>query len=184
MHPVGRSFTLKFPSRVKHLVTDIGVSLPSMGKGPGGNNVSSCKTLWDTGASICAIDEKFAAHLGLVAVSQTKTNHAAGNSIVNVYLVDLYLPNHVLIENVQVLEAKLTGCSMLIGMDIISMGDFAVTNQNNSTTFSFRVPSLAEIDFVKDDHENVEKNGFVGASRNKPCPCGSGKNYKNCHGTK
>lgn len=21
-------------------------------------------------------------------------------------------------------------------------------------------------------------------SRNKPCPCGSGKNYKNCHGKK
>ena len=33
-------------------------------------------------------------------------------------------------------------------MNIINTGDFAVTNYNGVTKFSFRVPSLAHIDFV------------------------------------
>jgi hypothetical protein len=33
-------------------------------------------------------------------------------------------------------------------MDIISMGDFAVTNFSGVTQFSFRVPSMEAIDFV------------------------------------
>lgn len=36
---------------------------------------------------------------------------------------------------------------LLIGMDIISLGDFAITNVNGKTTFSFRLPSTSIIDF-------------------------------------
>ena len=35
----------------------------------------------------------------------------------------------------------------IFGMDIISLGDFAITNQNGQTTFSFRVPSSQTIEF-------------------------------------
>ena len=34
-------------------------------------------------------------------------------------------------------------------MDIISKGDFTVTNDNGKTVFTFRYPSLECIDFVK-----------------------------------
>jgi hypothetical protein len=37
---------------------------------------------------------------------------------------------------------------MLIGMNIITMGDFAITNHRGQTVMSFRVPSLQKIDFV------------------------------------
>jgi len=33
-------------------------------------------------------------------------------------------------------------------MDIITQGDFAVTNHNGVTKFSFRTPSMEHIDFV------------------------------------
>lgn len=33
-------------------------------------------------------------------------------------------------------------------MDVIGLGDFAVSNYRGKTTFTFRVPSLEEIDFV------------------------------------
>ena len=36
---------------------------------------------------------------------------------------------------------------ILDGMDIISLGDFAITNQNGQTTFSFRIPSSQTIEF-------------------------------------
>jgi hypothetical protein len=39
---------------------------------------------------------------------------------------------------------------ILIGMDIITLGDFAVSNFEGVTKFSFRVPSLSHIDFVVD----------------------------------
>ena len=35
-------------------------------------------------------------------------------------------------------------------MDIIRHGDFSITNVNNKTTFSFRTPSVEEIDYVKE----------------------------------
>ena len=48
---------------------------------------------------------------------------------------------------------------LLIGMDIIGLGDFAVTNANGKTTFSFRVPSVREIDFIPDAQENNVMDG-------------------------
>lgn len=49
---------------------------------------------------------------------------------------------------------------LLIEMDIISLGDFAVTNTNDKTTFSFKIPSVQEIDFIPDTQEhNVMEGG-------------------------
>lgn len=39
---------------------------------------------------------------------------------------------------------------ILIGMDIITLGDFAVTNYEGVTKLSFRVPSQRHIDFVEE----------------------------------
>ena len=36
---------------------------------------------------------------------------------------------------------------VVIGMDVICNGDFAVTNKDGNTTFSFRIPSEETIDF-------------------------------------
>jgi len=64
-------------------------------------------------------------------------------------------------------------------MDIISMGDFSISSKNGITCFSFRVPSIVETDFVKEFNKAFTKN----ISRNDPCPCGSGKKFKNCQWT-
>jgi len=73
----------------------------------------------------------------------------------------------------------------LIGMDIIGKGDFAVTNKDGKTTFTFRIPSIECIDFVKQRPpgaipQTIGPTPKVG--RNDPCPCGSGKKYKKCCG--
>jgi hypothetical protein len=36
----------------------------------------------------------------------------------------------------------------IIGMDIIAKGDFAITGKSGNTKFSFRMPSIADIDFT------------------------------------
>jgi len=52
---------------------------------------------------------------------------------------------------------------MLIGMDIIGIGDFAVSNYNNKTIFSFRYPSKHKIDFV---HE-INLQNLIGKKHGK-----------------
>ena len=47
-------------------------------------------------------------------------------------------------------EDVLGGADMLIGMDIITMGDFAITNFNGKTTFSFVTPAKRTIDYVEE----------------------------------
>ena len=70
---------------------------------------------------------------------------------------------------------------ILIGMDIISLGDFSVSNFNGKTQFTFRIPSQAHTDYVQ-----VLKNQIpVTKDKTYPndlCPCGSGKKYKKCCG--
>lgn len=42
-------------------------------------------------------------------------------------------------------------------MDIISYGDFTISNYNGKTIFSFRTPSIIHTDYVKEYNENKSK---------------------------
>ena len=42
-----------------------------------------------------------------------------------------------------------TPVDVLIGMDVIGAGDFAITNYRHKTTLTFRVPSKEALDFTK-----------------------------------
>jgi hypothetical protein len=37
--------------------------------------------------------------------------------------------------------------NVIIGMDIITLGDFAISNKDEKTVLSFRIPSVDTIDF-------------------------------------
>jgi hypothetical protein len=77
---------------------------------------------------------------------------------------------------------QLTGnADILIGMDIITIGDFSITNVDKKTVFTFRFPSIKTIDYVEEVN-NLNKLKFAKVGRNDLCPCGSGKKYKFCHG--
>jgi hypothetical protein len=39
------------------------------------------------------------------------------------------------------------GIDVLIGMDIISLGDFAISNFDGKTQFSFRIPSQRHVEY-------------------------------------
>ena len=43
--------------------------------------------------------------------------------------------------------AGIGGNDIIIGMDTITRGDLAITNQNGETWFSFRIPSQEHIEF-------------------------------------
>lgn len=107
--------------------------------------------LWDTGATISAITERVVTDLGLPTEALMPIQHAGGVSAeIPQHYVNLQLPNNVMLIGRAVAQLPLTGFDVIVGMDIISLGDFAVTNLYGKTTFTFRMPSVEEFDFVAD----------------------------------
>ncbi len=143
--------------------------------------------IWDTGATNTVITEKVVNTCGLKPIGMARVNTANGQADCPVFLVNLLLPSHVGFHHLRVTQGKLIGADMLIGMDVITRGDFAVTNKDAKTVFSFRMPSSQCIDFVKEINEAKAVPGQPvklppKIGRNAPCPCGSGKKYKHCCG--
>ena len=60
-------------------------------------------------------------------------------------MINIHLPNDVLIGPIQVVEGMLEGVDVLIGMDIIGEGDFILTNNDDHTEFSFTIPSVKKL---------------------------------------
>jgi len=150
-------------------------------KEPLGNYVA----IWDTGATCSGISKKVVDECALKPIAMIDVHHSGGKSRRPVYLASIYLPNGVCFPRVRVTEVDIIEADLLIGMDIINRGDFAVTNARGKTRFSFRWPSKEAIDFVEDykmEQRKVTQVASRKVPRNAPCPCGSGKKYKNCHG--
>lgn len=182
-----QSFTIEFNGISQVLVSQCVIrpafnpaKFPDPNKYPKGKEYMA---IWDTGATNSVITKKVADDLGLQIVSFTTVNHAKGKSEhVPVYRVNIELPNHVGFIGISVSEGELAGADVLIGMDIITKGDFAVSNYNGHTTYSFRIPSTEKIDFVSSSQPTKPIVKKKEPGRNDLCPCGSGKKYKKCCG--
>ena len=127
------------------LISDLVVASSSNPKGA----LSNIKALWDTGAMCSVISEDLAMRLGLSAVSVQKIATPTNVMDAKMYMVDFILPNSIEVKHINVLGAYPSSVDVLIGMDIIGLGDFAVTNYLKQTCFTFRIPSKERIDFSK-----------------------------------
>lgn len=116
---------------------------------------SDFQAIWDTGATGTVITQSVADTCGLQPIGRTKVHTVGGEKESLVYLASVFLPNNIGITPITVTVGELGGdCDVLIGMDIISKGDFAVTNKDGKTLFSFRMPSTERIDFEKSRERN------------------------------
>lgn len=137
--------------------------------------------IWDTGATNTVITRKVVQDGGLATTGVAMARHGGGESPANTYLVSIFLPNKVVFPQVRVTQGILPAAvDLLIGMDIIGAGDFAVTNHDEKTVFSYKVPSAERIDFAEEARKEGTFRGSPKIGRNALCPCGSGKKYKNC----
>ena len=109
----------------------------------------SLNGLWDTGATCSVITQNVVDSLSLKPIRYGFVSTPSGEYETSFYYVDIGLPNHVIVGPLLVPLGKPSGCDVLIGMDVIMSGDFAVSNYNGSTTFTFRVPSIETTDYVK-----------------------------------
>lgn len=155
-------------------------------KDPFTEKLISTKGIWDTGAQSSVITKSAAKALGLKPIRKAMVTGVHGAKEVNVYYVNITLNNKSITLNAQVTECEELSADhetgMLIGMNIISMGDFSITNYGGNTVMSFRVPSLQVIDFVNGIKTSTPLVKDKIPGRNDPCSCGSGKKFKNCCG--
>jgi hypothetical protein len=152
------------------------------------NNIEAKQynAIWDTGATGTCINKKIANDLNLKPIDVKKMNTVGGVIDSNIYIVNIIFLNGQMKVGVRVAEGIISGGDVLIGMDIITDGDFVITNLNNQTVFSFQIPSTGDLSF----HDSAPPDPPVPlppklppslkVGRNERCPCGSGKKYKHC----
>jgi hypothetical protein len=188
--PPFQAFTITFEIIVDRIITPVKLAKafnPQI-ESPDNFQHIEFNALWDTGATKSVITSSTAKQLGIIPSGLTKVNHAGGSSESNTYLINILLPNGVGIAGVQVSECpnSVGNFGVLIGMDIINRGDLSISNLNNRTCMSFRLPSYKTYDFVKEFNKIL----FQGTKPYAPCPCGKVDNlgkpikFSQCHGKK
>lgn len=141
---MGKSFTVNYESLVKRLTSKAIV----VKKYEDRTEQKDYLAIWDTGAVQTVITPKVVSDFQLPKAGDMKIISATGTAPVNCYFIDLALPNDKIIADLPVVCSDLMDdADILIGMDVIVHGDFAVTNLNGKTSFSFRIPSEEKIDF-------------------------------------
>jgi hypothetical protein len=148
--PEIKSFTFSSEVIMRELPCEVSILAADLTNPEEGKKAIKARGIWDTGASGSAITAEIAKSLGLKPVSMVDMHTAGGIKPSNVYIVDILLPNDIHIQNVEVTEADMVTQDVLIGMDIITLGDFALTNFGGKSRFTFSIPSTRNIDFVQE----------------------------------
>jgi predicted aspartyl protease len=97
--------------------------------------------LWDTGATFSAITPRIQHELKLTPIGSKLIRGVTGTQKAPVVMITLTLPNDLLKQNIEVAVCDFShDIGMLIGMDIITQGDFVLLHGNSHTEFSFTIP--------------------------------------------
>ena len=149
--PDFKALTVKFPGLASQIISGVGVSEAFDPDSPPDPLPPQIQTmaLWDTGASKSVISQALAKDLGLTPTGAINITHAGGTSISPTHIIHFHLPNKVRIQGVIVTEFPgVPNFGAIIGMDVIGVGDMAITNVGGQTWMSFRCPSTTAIDYV------------------------------------
>lgn len=138
--------TKHFCKRQDAIITDCYIMTP-VGVTDADGNRRYCKienAAWDTGATNTVITPEIVTALGLKPSEKHAVSTLNGIIEVNTYLIDLCFENGYKINNLQVFSGEDYSdfdYDVLIGMDIITQGDFCVSAIQDETIFSFRMPA-------------------------------------------
>ncbi|MCY4151796.1 MAG: hypothetical protein OXE94_06115 [Aestuariivita sp.] len=97
-----------------------------------------------------AVSSQVVDDLGLIPLYPETVETVAGSFETHAYLINIYLPNGAAVLGLEVTRNTLKGCDVLVGMDIISMGDFAVTQKMGSSIMTCQILSSHSTDYVKE----------------------------------
>ncbi|MBR3307251.1 MAG: hypothetical protein IKI75_08370 [Lachnospiraceae bacterium] len=108
------------------------------------------QALWDTGATCTCISYEVARLLKLIPTGFNSILTPSGRKVVHTYLIDILLPNGVMVGDVVVCDSDIgeQGLGLLIGMNIINIGELCVSSKGGRTTFSFIIPPVSDADYI------------------------------------
>lgn len=151
------AFTTQSSHLINRLINDVIVSY--------NGKQQKVRALWDTGATGTCISTTVVQELEMVPTGKMNINTPAGSKIVNTYLLDVMLPNNVGVNDIQVCDSDIgnQGIDMLLGMDVILLGDFSVSSFGGKTTFTFRTPSKQKTDYV----QQIRADNVIGQKHGK-----------------
>lgn len=137
------AFTYGFVGIERLIVTPVRVTNPKE------NLHLDTYAIWDTGAMHSCVCGNVIAALALKPLGQKKISSATGIQKTHKFRTNVF------IEHLPYFELEVLECGpllnesigMLIGMDVISRGDFAITNHDGHTVFTFCVPSVGALNF-------------------------------------
>lgn len=161
--PDWQGFTVRANGLLRDLRTECRISSAFDPASTPVEQPASCQfaAVWDTGATNSVITQQVIDACGLVATGMAENQSAHGMKVVETFLVNITLINGVQVLSVRVTKADLgANTQVLIGMDIIALGDFVVTNKDGVTVFSFRIPSQSCIDFVEQHRAEQLRESF------------------------
>ena len=148
------AITVHLPDKQKQSVIfeiQLGVPVPTDAYPKDRRMGMKSMALIDTGATGSCISRRFATEAQLKPFKMGTVLGAHGVAIVPVYRVDVLLPNGILFPNMDVAEFYGgNDFDFIVGMNILRMGDMALTNAKGKTVFSFRIPPAeTHIDFTQ-----------------------------------
>ncbi|MDR2538915.1 MAG: retroviral-like aspartic protease family protein [Bifidobacteriaceae bacterium] len=142
-----KSFTHRYPHLTRILPIKIEVGQPRLLI----SNATTARFLaiWDTGAYNTMITNKVVRTLKLEAYGSASVHTASSTILSKLYLIDVILPEDIEIPGVRATVGNLPGFDVLLGMDVITSGDFAISNslETKEVIVSYRIPPRGEISF-------------------------------------
>ena len=111
------------------------------------NGIKIDRIQWDTGASRTLMSSRLIKQLSLNSIGDVVVTGISEQHIVRKYQV-CFCTENLHFDNWTVLESDIKGFDILIGMDIIGLGDFYYTTSKKQSSFGFRLPACGNFDFI------------------------------------
>lgn len=154
-----RAFRVEYKAIARQLISDILVTQPGSVLNLDRDGWVFFRGIWDTGATHTVVTQHVVDTLGLSPIDMVKVSGVNSESTVPVMLVDIGLPNRLIIPNRRVTVCSIgNGIDVLIGMDIIALGDFSISNLEGKTVFTFAMPSFQNRTDLFDKAEAVNNH--------------------------
>ena len=139
------SLYYRFPSIQKRIITPVDIFNTTINN----HKSSTANALWDTGATISAITPKLVNELNFIPAGTVAICGITGSMDVEFILASIQLPGGLLRQNIKMAVCDFSqDINIILGMDIITLGDFELLHGNNQTIFSFTAPSSAKLKLI------------------------------------
>ncbi|MBO4963750.1 MAG: retroviral-like aspartic protease family protein [Prevotella sp.] len=141
------AFTINYRQIVESVVTECTVSNVAVDDHTKLDDGVHCLAIWDSGATSSIITRDIIEKLNLQPVGLCQVAGIHGTEYEYTYYINLQVPGEMTFKILEVTEGDLEDVDVLIGMDVISQGDFCISNGNKETVVAFRCPSGEPIKF-------------------------------------